>query len=117
MAGKRFTRYYRDPLFKAAVDEQFAFADRAHEDGTWITYAIHDPTKSDHLGVVGGPIIYVGQSKEFPKRVRKRMRSAGMARNRPADRIDGACYDIMNRGGVPSFTVLERVQTAIDSLI
>lgn len=117
MPGKRFTRYFRDPQFRAAVDEQFARAEATHETGIWITYAIHDPTKPDRLGKPEGTIIYVGQSKEFPKRVRKRMRNAGTATNRPTDRIDGACYDIMMRGGVPRFTVLDRVSTAIDSLI
>jgi hypothetical protein len=117
--GKRsFTRYYRDPQFKAAVDEQFAGADQAHTAGTWITYAVHDPTRQDAIGGRSeGPIIYVGQSKEFPKRIRKRMRDAGTAIRRPRDRIDGACYDIMCRGAVPKFTVLEHATTAIDSLI
>jgi hypothetical protein len=117
--GKRsFTRYYRDPQFKAAVDEQFSFADEAHIAGTWITYAVHDPTRKDAIGArPEGPVIYVGQTKEFPKRIRKRMRDAGTAVRRPRDRIDGACYDIMCRGGVPKFTVLEHVTTAIDSLI
>lgn len=118
MAGKRFTRYFRDPDFRAAVDEQFALADSATEPGAFITYAIHDPTRPDHIGArPEGLIIYVGQSKEFRKRIRKRMRNAGTATSRPQDRIDGASYDIMARGGVPRFTVLDRVPTAIESLV
>ena len=118
MGGKRFTRYFRDPDFRAAVDEQFALADAATEPGVFITYAIHDPTRPDHIGArPDGLILYVGQSKEFSKRIRKRMRNAGTATSRPPDRIDGASYDIMARGGVPRFTVLERVPTAIESLV
>jgi hypothetical protein len=118
MSGKSFTRYYRDPQFRAEVDEQFAWADAAVAEGEWITYAIHNPTVADRIGQrPEGPIIYVGQSKEFPKRVRKRMRNAGTAVRRPTDRIDGACYDIMSNGRAPRFTVLEKTATAIDSLI
>jgi hypothetical protein len=118
MGGKGFTRYYRDPEFRAAVDEQFALADAATVRGGWVTYAIHDPSKVDHVGGEGeGLIIYVGQSKEFGKRVRKRMRDAGKATTRPTDRIDGACYDIMRRGPAPRFTVRETTSSAVDSLI
>jgi hypothetical protein len=118
MAGKKFTRYFRDPAFREAVDQQFAHADQATVSGKWITYAIHDPTLSDAIANrVEGTIIYVGQSKEFRKRVRKRFRNAGTAVGRPKDRIDGACYDIMARGGVPRFSVLETTENALDSLV
>ena len=118
MAGKRFTRYFRDASFRALVDEQFSLADAAAEPGVWITYAIHDPTQDDHIcGEENGLIVYVGQTKEFGKRARKRMRAAGTAVARPTDRIDGKCYDIMVRGGVPRFSVRDRVSTAIGSLI
>lgn len=118
MAGKKFTRYYRDSDFRAAVDQQFALADLVCEPGVWITYAIHDPTRIDHIrSEPDGLIIYVGQSKEFAKRVRKRMRAAGTATRRPSDRIDGACYEIMAKGTAPRFTVRNRTRSAIDSLI
>ena len=118
MAGRRFTRYFRDPDFRAAVDEQFRLADAATNDGEWVTYAIHDATRVDKVGgEPDGLIIYVGQSKEFGKRVRKRMRNAGTAVRRPTGRIDGACYDIMLKDRVPIFTVRERTASAIDSLI
>ncbi len=118
MGAKSFTRYYRDPTFKASVDEQFAIADAATEKGVWITYAIHDPTRTDYIGgEQDGLIIYVGLSKEFGKRVRKRMRTAGTAMRRPTDRIDGACYDIMVKGPAPRFKVRERTASAIDGLI
>ncbi len=118
MAGKRFTRYFRDQAFKALVDEQFARAEAATKTGFCITYAIHDPTRPDHIeGSRDGLIIYVGQLKEFNRRVRKRMRDAGTAVRRPRDRIDGACYDVMVRGGVPRFSVLEETACVLDSLV
>jgi len=118
MAGKAFTRYYRDLAFREAVDQQFACADAATVAGKWITYAIHDPTLPVSVADrAEGAIIYVGQSKEFGKRVRKRFRNAGTAVGRPKDRIDGACYDIMARGGVPKFSVLETTDNALDSLV
>jgi hypothetical protein len=116
--ARKFTRYFRDPEFKEAIDEQFALADVATRPGICITYAIHDPTRTDHIeSQVDGLIIYVGQSKQFNRRIRKRMRDAGTAIRRPHDRIDGACYDIMARGGVPRFTVLEETSCVLDSLV
>lgn len=115
--GKRFTRYWSDPQFRAAVDREFDFADREAREGGWITYAIHDPTRPDPSGRYDSLIIYVGQSKEFAKRVRKRMRDAGTAVRRPLQQIDGALYDVMARGGVPRFRVLERVGDAIASFV
>lgn len=118
MAAKSFTRYFQDPDFRAAVDEQFARAGAATEAGIWITYAIHDPTRRDHIGgEVDGLIIYVGETKEFAKRVRKRMRNAGTATRKPTDRIDGACYEIMAKGQPPRFTVLDRTASVIDALV
>jgi len=118
VAGKRFTRYWRDPEFRAAVDEQFLLADSATSPGVCITYAMHDPTRLDHIGgEPEGLIVYVGETKEFNKRVRKRMRNAGTATAKPKDRIDGACYDIMTKGSPPKFTVRERTGSKIESLI
>lgn len=116
--SRSFTRYYSDSDFKKAVDAQFAMADAATKPGTCITYAIHDPTRTDHIECrLDGLIIYVGQTKDFRKRIRKRMRDAGTAMRRPRDRIDGACYDIMVRGGVPRFEVLEETACVLDSLV
>lgn len=116
--ARRFTRYFGDPAFKEAMDKQFATADGATAPGICVTYAIHDPTRPDHIGGrLDGLIIYVGQTKEFGKRVRKRMRNAGTAVSRPRDRIDGACYDIMVRGSVPRFSVLDETTCVLDSLV
>jgi hypothetical protein len=114
---KRFTRYWRDREFRAAVDEEFARAALASAEGGWITYGIYDSLRPDPSGRYPGLIIYVGQTKEFSKRVRKRMSDAGRATARPTDRIDGALYDLMQRGGVPCFLVLDRVTNAIDSFV
>jgi hypothetical protein len=115
---KSSTRYYRDPEFKAEVDAQFALAAAATRKGLWITYAIHDPTVPDHIEQrLEGLIRYVGQTKDFGKRVPKRMRTAGRAVKRPTDNIDGLLYDVMARGPAPRWTVLEEVESAIDSLV
>ena len=107
-----------DARFRAAIDAQLARADAAVEPGMWLTYAIHDPSKPDTVGGEGeGLILYVGQTRQFAKRVRKHLRVAGAATRRPADRVDGACYDVMTRGAVPHFSVRERTHTAIDSLV
>lgn len=115
---KRFTRYYQDEAFRGEVDEQVRKAREATKPGVWITYAIHDPSREDHVeGRPDGLVIYVGQSKNLGKRVPKRMRSAGSARERPKDRIDGLLYDIMDdRGPAPRWSVLEEVTSAIESL-
>lgn len=119
MAGKGFTRYYQDPDFRRDVDEQFARAKEATEPGRCLTYVIHDPSRVDHIGgEPDGLIIYVGETKEFNKRVPKRMREAGTATRRPKDQIAGACYDIMsNNGPVPRFTVRDRTSCKLDSLV
>src|SRR3954465_7938353 len=116
---KGSTRYYQDAEFKAQVDAQFALAAAATRKGVWITYAIHDPTTPDHIEQrPEGLIRYVGQTKNFGKRVPKRMRTAGAARKRPTDNIDGLLYDIMDeRGPAPRWSILEEVGSAIDSLV
>jgi hypothetical protein len=118
MPGKRFTRYYRDPALRSAVDEQFELADAVTRPGVWITYAIHDPTQQDHIeGRSEGLIRYVGQSKQFGTRVRDRMDTAGRANKHPTDRIDGLLYGIMAHGSAPRWTVLDTVYTSIESLV
>lgn len=116
---KRFTRYYQDGDFRRQVDQQVRNAADSTRPGVWVTYAIHDPSRCDDIeGRVDGLVVYVGQTKNFGKRVPKRMRSAGAALNRPTDRIDGLLYDIMANGGpVPRWSVLEEVSSAIDSLV
>jgi hypothetical protein len=99
------------------VDHEFAYADSQARLGGWITYVILDPTRPDPTGRFDFVVIYVGQTKAFGKRIRKRMRDAGTAVRRPVDQIDGALYDIMRRGAVPQFRVIDRVADAIASLV
>jgi hypothetical protein len=114
---RRPTRYRSDPEFRAAVDAELARAAQERQGGGWITYAIQDPSKPDLFADPNGLFVYVGQSKEFDKRVRKWMRLAGTATTEPADRIAGFLYRIMASGSVPRFRVLDRTATALDSLV
>lgn len=114
---KRFTRYWQDPEFRAAVDRELARAKLEGEQGGWVTYAIHDPTTPDHVGEFNTLIVYIGQSKEFASRVKRRLREAGTATRRPTSYVEGLMYDIMRRGGVPRFRVIERTPDAIDSFV
>ena len=114
---KRFTRYWQDPHFREAVDREKARAKLEAEQSGWITYAIHDPTTPDHTGEFHTLIVYVGQTKEYASRVDRRLREAGTATRRPASHVEGLMYDIMRRGGVPRFRVIERADDAIASFV
>lgn len=114
---KRDTRYWSDPTFRAAVDREKDRAKAEASIGGWVTYAIHDPSTPDTVGEFNTLIIYVGQTKQFDRRVEKRLRAAGVAVKRPTKWIDGALYDIMSHGRVPRFRVIERVGDAIDSFV
>lgn len=118
MPVEGFIRYFRDAAFRASIDEQLRLGEVATQEGTWTTYAIHDPTRTDHLeGRADGLIIYVGQSKQFAQRIRSRFASAGTATLLSRNATDQACYVIMNQGLAPRFTVLERTRSALDSLV
>lgn len=114
---KRFTRYWQDLPFRKAVDREIARAKFEGKQGGWITYAIHDPTTPDTVGEFNTLIVYVGQSKNFASRVDRRLREAGAATRRPTTYVEGLMYDIMRRGGVPRFRVIERVDDAISSFV
>lgn len=116
-AVKRFTRYWQDPQFRAAVDREKARAKIEGGQTGWITYAIHDPTTPDHIGDFNTLIVYVGQSKDFATRVDRRLREAGTATRRPTSYVEGLMYDIMRRGGVPRFRIIERVDDAVASFV
>lgn len=112
---KRFTRYWQDPEFRSAVDRERARAKVEGKEEGWVTYAIHDPTTRDHIGEFNTLIVYVGQTKDFASRVDRRLREAGTATRRPTTHVEGLMYDIMRRGGVPRFRVIERAHDAIAS--
>lgn len=113
----RQTRYWSDSEFREAIEREKARARKEADAGGWITYAIHDPTTPDTIGSFNTMIVYVGQSKQFGVRVDKRLRNAGTAVKRPTDRIDGALWDVMSRGAVPRFRVIERVNDALASFV
>ena len=104
-------------MFRAAIDRERVRAKLESEQTGWITYAIHDPTTPDDVGEFNTLIVYVGQSKDFASRVDRRLREAGTATRRPTSYVEGLMYDIMSRGGVPRFRVIERAQDAIDSFV
>jgi len=114
---RRPIRYNDDLRFRAAIDREKARAREEARLGGWITYAIHDPTAPDTIGEFNTLIIYVGQTKQFGTRVDSRLRSAGTAVKRPKKWIDGALWDVMSRGRVPRFRVIERVGDAIASFV
>jgi len=114
---KRFTRYWQDAPFREAVDREKARARLDGEQPGWITYAIHDPTTPDHIGEFNTLIVYIGQTKEYASRVDRRLREAGTATRRPTSYVEGLMYDIMRRGGVPRFRVIERADDAIASFV
>ena len=118
MNGKRFTRYYQDNRFRAAIDEQLAKADAVVQNEAWLIYAIHDPSQVDEIGnEEDGPIIYVGLTKRFSRRIRQRMKAAGTATTRPTDYVEGMCYDLMRRGYVPRFSIRAHASSALDGLV
>lgn len=100
----------------ARIDAEVARARAAEAEGGWVTYLIRDPRHPDKLGNPAGTPIYVGQSKEFGKRVRSRFdkcEKAGTAR----DNIERRVADLLRAGEVPRYEVLERTPTRLASLI
>jgi hypothetical protein len=97
---------------EAAIRATIAVARAAEMGGGWITYLARDPRQPDLKGNRGWPI-YVGQSKEFGKRVRKHLRTSeklAMAHDSVRKRIREMLHD----GHVPIFEVLDRQSTRYD---
>lgn len=87
----------------------------AEREGGWITYLARDPRRLDLKGNRGWPI-YVGQSKEFGKRVRNHLRtSEKLARSH--DSVRRRFKEILHAGHVPMFEVLDRQPTRLQSLL
>jgi hypothetical protein len=100
---------------EAAIRATIAVARAAEMGGGWITYLARDPRQPDLKGNRGWPI-YVGQSKEFGKRVRKHLRTSeklAMAHDSVRKRIREMLHD----GHVPIFEVLDRQPTRLSSLV
>jgi hypothetical protein len=100
---------------EAAIRAAIASARAAERQGGWITYLARDPRQPDLKGNRGWPI-YVGQSKEFGKRVRNHLRTSeklAMAHDSVRKRIREMLHD----GQVPIFEVLDRQPTRLSSLV
>jgi len=112
-------RYYSDPRRRAVATQIQAEVLRAAEVqklGGWITYLIRDPRYPDHRGNGAGMPIYIGQSKEFPKRVLKRfMSSEKLARKK--DSIERRVTDLLHADVVVRYEALERMPTRLSSLV
>ena len=92
-----------------------AGARAAEREGGWITYLARDPRKPDLRGNPGWPI-YVGQSKEFGKRVRNHLRTSEKLAQ-AHDSVRKRIREILHEGHVPIFEVLDRQPTRLDSLV
>ena len=91
-------------------------AAEAEKLGGWITYLIRDPRKPDHRGNSAGTPIYIGQTKQFAKRVLNRfMTSEKQAKAR--DSIERRVTDLLHQDIVVRYEVLERVATRLTSLV
>lgn len=113
-------RYQTDPVRKAVLDEIMAETARAKElqrHGQWITYLIRDPRKPDRKGNSGNPI-YVGQTDDFPGRVLSRfMKCEKEALQLGKDCIERRVADLLHRGVVVKYDVLEYRPTRLTSLV
>ena len=111
-------RYYADPEHRrvaALIDAEVRKAREAEKAGGWITYLIRDPRGYDKRGNTGVPI-YVGQTKEFGRRVRSRFdrcEKAATAR----DSIERRLSELLHLGIVAQYQVLERAPTRLTSLV
>jgi hypothetical protein len=112
-------RYHRDEKRRKVAAEIDAEVERAREaetQGGWITYLIRDPTRPDRRGNPAGTPIYVGQTKEFSKRVRSRfMKCEKEATNK--DAVEKRVADLLHCDIVVRYEVLERTPTRLTSLI
>jgi hypothetical protein len=91
-------------------------AAEAEKGGGWITYLIRDPRTPDKRGNSAGTPIYIGQTKEFSKRVLNRfMKSEKLAKAK--DSIERRITDLLHADVVARYEVLERVESRLGSLV
>jgi len=100
---------------EAAILTAIVAARDAEREGGWITYLARDPRQVDLKGHIGWPI-YVGQSKEFGKRVRNHLRTSEK-QARALDSVRKRITEILHDGHVPIFEVLDRQPTRLLSLV
>lgn len=100
---------------EAAIRAAINAARTAEREGCWITYLARDPRRVDLKGNLGWPI-YVGQSKEFGKRVRNHLRTSEKLAQ-AHDSVRKRVREILHDGHVPVFEVLDRQPTRLLSLV
>jgi hypothetical protein len=100
---------------EASIRASIAAARVAEREGGWITYLARDPRKVDLKGNSGWPV-YVGQSKEFGKRVRNHLRTSEKLAQ-AHDSVRRRIQEILHNGHVPIFEVLDRQPTRLRSLV
>ena len=88
---------------EAAIGSTIAAARAAEREGGWITYLARDPRRLD---LKGNPVwpIYVGQSKEFGKRLRNHLRTSEKLAQ-AHDSVRKRFRQILHDGHVPIFEV------------
>jgi hypothetical protein len=91
-------------------------AAEAEKLGGWITYLIRDPRKPDRRGNQAGTPIYIGQTKQFAKRVLNRFMTSEKAA-KAHDSIERRVTDLLHQDVVVRYEVLERVATRLSSLV
>ncbi|MEN3237803.1 MULTISPECIES: hypothetical protein [Methylobacterium] len=112
------SRYYADPERRRVatlIDTEVQKAPEAEKAGGWITYLIRDARELDKRGNPGVPI-YVGQTKEFGRRVRSRFDQCEKAAT-AKDSIERRLAELLNLGIVAQYEVLERAPTRLASLV
>ncbi len=100
---------------EAAIRGAIEAARTAEREGGWITYLARDPRQPDLKGNAGWPF-YVGQSKEFGKRVRNHLRTSEKLAQ-AHDSVRKRIRQILHSGHVPIFEVLDRQPTRLLSLV
>ena len=113
-------RYHADPELRrvqSLIEQEVERARLADAGDDWITYLIRDPTRPDHRGNVDGTPIYVGQTKEFAHRVRTRFVTCEKYSKRNVDSVERRVADLLHRGVVAHYDVLDRQSTRLASLV
>ena len=103
------------PEVEAAISAAILAAQAAEREGGWVTYLARDPRRLDLKGNWGWPI-YVGQTKEFGKRVRNHLRTSEKLAQ-AHDSVRKRIRQILHDGHVPIFEVLDRQPTRLSSLV
>jgi hypothetical protein len=114
--GRYFSDHRRAAVW-AEVTTRTQWAAEQEKAGWWITYLIRDPRYPDKKGQPGLPI-YIGQTKEFAKRVLSRFTSCereAMAKGK--DCVERRVADLLHLDMVAQYQVLSYQPTYLSSLV